>query len=79
MCLITDDDPGKSSKDEKSETERVINDLVLACEAALLLRGFTLALTDPLALYAEKEKYRQRYKEIGEQIKAAIAKAKELK
>lgn len=51
-------------------------ELLLACEAALLLRGIHAAILDPLALVGEKETYRKRYKEIETQIRAAIENAK---
>ena len=58
------------------EVKRVNNELLLACEAALLLRGIAAAILDPLALAGEKEIYRARYKEIETQIRAAVENAK---
>lgn len=55
--------------------KKVHNELVLVCEAALLLRGIAAAILDPMALAGEKENYRRRYKEIEEQIRGALAEA----
>ncbi len=59
------------------EPEKLINQLVLAVEAGLLLRGLTAAILDPLALKGDKDKYRTRYAEIEQQMKSAILKAKQ--
>lgn len=57
----------------------VINQLSLACEGALLLRGIAAAIRDPLALEGEKQMYRKRYLEIEAEIRAAQQKAAEFK
>lgn len=62
---------------ECRESEKIINDLVLACESALLLRGLWTAILDPLALKGEKEELRARFKEIEAQIRRAIEAAKQ--
>lgn len=59
--------------------EYATEQLELACESALLLRGIAGAIVDPLALHGDKEAYRARYKEIEAQIRDAIKAAKELK
>ncbi len=56
--------------------EHVNSQLILACEAALLLRGIAAAIRDPLAFEAEKQTYRARYVEIETEIRAAIKAAK---
>ena len=58
--------------DADQSPEQIINNLVLACESALLLRGLWSAINDPLALEGDKQKYRLRFLEIEEQIKKAI-------
>ena len=68
--IVIDYEVGKSK-------DKVINDLALACEAALLLRGITAAINDPLTLNGEKEKYRRRYIEIEKQILAAVENSKD--
>ncbi len=70
---------GKECQTEKSELEQIINELVLACDGALLLRGIAAAIRDPLAFEGEKQEYRARYKEIELQIRAAILKANSIK
>lgn len=68
----------KNLDDGKSDGQ-IINDLILACKAALILRGLATAITDPLALRGEREEYRKRYQEIEQQILGAIVSAKDLK
>jgi hypothetical protein len=72
MVLSTDE----AETDKKPKAEATNNELLLACEAALLLRGIHAAILDPLALAGEKESYRSIYKEIEAQIRAAIDNAK---
>ena len=65
--------------DAKKLKDTNIKNLVLACESALLLRGITAAINDPLTLHGEKENYRRRYVEIERQILAAVENANDAK
>ncbi len=68
-----------SITNKNSELEAANDELILACEAALRLRGLVNAITDPLALSGDKQIFRTQYMEIEKQIRAAILKANSIK
>lgn len=71
--------PSVDAEIELIEARAVIRKLESACYEALQLRGVFAAINDPLALQAEKEKWREKYRFIETQIRLAIEKAVQFK
>lgn len=57
---------------ELIQAKGVINQLRIACDKALSLRGLVSAILDPLALDGEIESLRERYVRIEQEIREAL-------